>query len=359
MSKKFDAKIFNEEAFGKYISTIPDTSRVQLLQSGAVRPNDEIFNLFQGQVNSYYGRIPYFGRIDGDPVNYDGQTDITATSLSTFDRGVLAYGRAKAWTEKDFSYDITSGVDFMSQVGQQVVGYWAKIDQSMLLKLLGGIFGMTTPKENKAFVDAHTLDVSGDLATKGKVAEDTLNNALQKACGDNKNIFSLIIMHSQVATNLENINLMKRWTQTDANGLTRELSLGSWNGKTVLIDDSMPTEKATEVGSSAEEGTHIPAGTKYTTYVLGQGAIEFGALPVKRPYEMDRDPAKNGGEDTLYSRKRNYLGVAGLSYEKKSQASLSATDKEIGDASNWTLINDGKTYIDHKAIPMARIISRG
>ena len=32
---------------------------------------------------------------------------------------------------------------------------------------------------------------------------------MQQACGDNKSIFKLVIMHSAVATNLENLRLMK------------------------------------------------------------------------------------------------------------------------------------------------------
>lgn len=355
MTKVFDAKIFNEEAFGRYVSTIPETTKTELLKSGAVRANDAIYNLFQGQTNSYYGRLPYYGILGGDVVNYDGQTDITSDKLDTYDRGVLAYGRAKAWTEKDFTFDVTSGVDFMDQVGRQVVRFWEKVDQKTLLAILEGVFGMTGA-QNKKFVDGHTYDVTANVDTKGKVSEDTLNNAMQQACGDNKDAFTLVIMHSQVATNLENKNLLERLKYTDANGVQRNLNLGTWSGRTVLIDDSLPTAS---ISKSGEGETEIPAGTKYTTYILGTGAIEFGALPVRTPYEMDRDPKVNGGEDTLYTRKRNYIGVSGISYEKASQATLSPTDEELKNATNWTLVNNGTKYIDHKAIPIARIVSRG
>ncbi len=80
---------------------------------------------------------------------------------------------------------------------------------------------------------------------------------------------------------------------------------------------------------------------------------------------MDRDPAKNGGEDTLYMRQRKVFAPKGISYEKKSQASLSPTDAELKNGANWSLVHSGETtvsqrsYINHKAIPIARIISRG
>lgn len=70
----------------------------------------------------------------------------------------------------------------------------------------------------------------------------TYEQAIQKAGGDNKNIFKLVIMHSEVATNLENMKLLKYMTYTDADGIERELALATWNGRTVLVDDNMPTE---------------------------------------------------------------------------------------------------------------------
>lgn len=77
--------------------------------------------------------------------------------------------------------------------------------------------------DNKAKDDAHAaeikqlkIDAAIDSALTGAKAKNTntgddalvgattLNKAIQKAGGDNKNIFKLVIMHSEVATNLEN-----------------------------------------------------------------------------------------------------------------------------------------------------------
>ena len=90
---------------------------------------------------------------------------------------------------------------------------------------------------------------------KNKVDSTTLNNAIQKASGDNKSKFTMAIMHSQVATNLENLKLLKYMTQTDGNGVERELTLASWNGRAVLIDDSVPTVEVPAVEESGTAGT--------------------------------------------------------------------------------------------------------
>ena len=289
------------------------------------------------------------GLIGGAAQNYDGETDLKSENTDTFERGVVVVGRMKGWTERDFSEDVTGGVSFMDNVAAQVNDYKADLDQTTLVKILDGVFAMTG-KENKVFVDKHTSD-------------------LQKAAGDNKSKFTIAIMHSAVATNLENLKLLKYMTQTDANGVERDLTLATWNGRLVLIDDSMPAE---EVAAVEESGTKGESGyvaaqeayTKYTTYVLGDGAFDYEDIGAKVPYEMHRDPKTHGGEDTLYMRQRKVFAPYGISFTRKSMAAKSPTDAELADGSNWTLVDNGKTnsdkkVIDHKAIPIARIISRG
>lgn len=80
---------------------------------------------------------------------------------------------------------------------------------------------------------------------------------------------------------------------------------------------------------------------------------------------MSRDPKTNGGQDTLYTRQRKVFAPFGISYEKKSQATLSPTDAELANGANWDLVHSGETdeadrsYIADKAIPIARILSKG
>ena len=120
---KFDEKSFNGQVFGKYVDRIPNTKRNELIKSRAIRGNEAIRNSFNSQTGTVYATIPFYGLLDGVPVNYDGQTNITAEKTTTFERGVVVVGRAKAWTENDFSYDVTGGVDFMDNVAAQVSEY--------------------------------------------------------------------------------------------------------------------------------------------------------------------------------------------------------------------------------------------
>lgn len=401
---KFDSKSFNPQAFKYMVGRVPNLHMHEIKKSKALAGNPDIKATLGGsQGGTGYARIAMRGLLDGDAVNYDGQTDITATSTKTFEQGVVAVGRAKAWVEKDFSYDITGGIDFMENIASQVGEYWDGIDQNTIIAILQGIFSMTGVK-NLEFVNNHTYDVTEKV--DGKMSATTLNSATNKACGANKKKFTLVFMHSDVATNLENLNLVAHLKYTDAEGIQRELDLYTWNGKLVAVDDDMPTveqegfyikAKSTDEGAVevvADSATDVTAKqikladvtpvaksyttpaagdyvvfvddfTEYTTFVLGNGSISYEDLGVKVPYEMNRNPSKNGGEDTLYSRQRKVFAPFGISYEKKSQVSLSPTDAELKNGANWSLVHSGeevaanRSYINHKAIPITRIISRG
>lgn len=387
----FDRKNFNGEVFGAYVDQVENLNRNALLKSGAIVEKPQYASMLPDQTGGNYITVPIKARIGGTPENYDGKTNITADSRATYTHGRIVVGRAHGWTEKDFSSDIT-GEDFLP-AAQEVAEFWDDVDQKTILAIMKGVFSMTGA-ENLKFVNGHTTDISGD--TNNTFNETTLNNAIQKALGDNKAKFSLAIMHSQISTNLENLKLLAYMKYTDAQGIERDLTLATLNGRTVLIDDNMPAEEVEEqyvkvkkgtegalevVESEAEDGqinksdvesdipdiaagdyvVLLPAGTAYTTYVFGNGAIEYTNCGAKVPYEMDRNPEKNGGEDTLYSRQRKCWAPYGISF--KTGSIISPTDEQLADGKNWEIANSNesssKEYFPIKAIPIARIITRG
>lgn len=443
----FDSKLFNGEVFQKYVDRIPNTKLNELVRSSAIRQRPELASSMSDQVGGNYLTTPLTGLIGGAPLNYDGVTNITSQNTKTFSHSRVVVGRANAWTERDFSYDITGGVDFMENVAQQISEYWDEIDQDTIVAIMQGVFSMSDT-EGAKFVQKHTHNITAVTNSEGKTGlmdATTLNTAIQKACGDNKGKFSMAIMHSKVATNLENLKVLVYLKYNDANGMERELNLATLNGRLVLIDDSMPHEavedtagvyevtlsgtwaaddtltidgveytvvsgstsasaiatafasaydgdtytvtassgKLTFTETSGNYGAGAPAvsaesdagktavdtktapvvETAYTTYVFGDGAIEYTNCGAKVPYEMQRDPKTNGGQDTLYSRQRKCFAPYGISFTKKRMSSLSPTDAELKLGVNWELVNtndgEGAEYISDKAIPIAQIISLG
>lgn len=388
----FDQKNFNGEVFGAYVDRVENLNRNALLNSGAVVEHPEYASMLPDQTGGNYITVPIKARIGGTADNYDGNTDITADSRDTYTHGRIVVGRAHGWTEKDFSTDIT-GEDFMP-AAEEVAEYWDDIDQATLLATLKGVFSMTGTG-NIDFVNKHTYNTS-DNPDAPVFNETTLNNAIQQALGDNKSRFSLAVMHSTVATHLENLKLLAYMKYNDGEGIERDLTLATLNGRTVLIDDNMPSEAVEEkyvlgtknsegalevVASSATTGqidqaevtedipgvqvgdyvVLMPAGTYYTTYVMGQGAIEYTNCGAKVPYEMDRDAKTDGGVDILYSRQRKIFSPYGISF--KSGSIISPTDTQLSAGSNWQLAQNNNSsaakYFPEKAIPIARIITRG
>ena len=345
----FDQKNFNGEVFGAYVEQVPNLNRNELLKSKAVIQKQQYASMLPDQTGGNFITIPIKARIEGEADNYDGSTDIKSDSRATYTHGRIVIGRAHGWTERDFSADVT-GEDF-EPAAAEVAEYWDDVDQADLLATLKGIFSMTGAK-NLEFVNGHTNDITGD-ATSNTFTAVTLNNTMQKALGDNKAKFALAIMHSQVATNIENLKLTDYLKYTDKDGITRTVSAGTLNGRLILVDDNMPAETVADGDNSY---------VKYTTYVLGEGAIEYTDCGAKVPYEMDRNPAKNGGETTLYSRQRKIFSPVGISW-KNTAGIVSPTKAQLEAGANWTLANsnDGESpkYFPIKAIPIARVISRG
>ena len=400
---QFDSKIFNGEVFQQYVDRVPNLKLNELLRSRAVVARPELATAMADQVGGNYLTTPLKGLISGStPLNYDGVTNITSQNTQTFSHSRVVVGRAQAWTEKDFSYDITGGEDFMENVAQQVAEYWDEIDQATIVAILNGVFSMSDT-EGARFVAQHTHDVHTVQNSEGKTGfmdATTLNTAIQKASGDHKNRFSLAIMHSAVATNLENMKVLVYLKYNDANGMERETGLATLNGRLVLIDDSMPIledvstatfSKTSDTAVTAGKDYYTRTGTSgnyqytlvvnpqdsainnyyektgngqpmYVTYLFGDGAIEYTNCGAKVPSEMSRDPKTNGGQDTLYNRQRKCFAPYGISFTKANMSTLSPTDAELSDGTNWELVNTGgtnKKYINIKAIPIARIISLG
>ena len=336
----FDSKNWNSAVFQKYLETVPRVKQNALLRSGVLRTRSDLKARLVDQVGGNFINAPIVGRIGGDVQNYDGDTDIVASGIGTYLQSMIVFGRAKAWQEKDFTQDIT-GKDFIEEIAKQVSTYWDDVDEADLLAVLAGIFGVTDDN----FSSSHTLDITGAVsAADAVVGPATLNNAIQKAAGANKNIFSLAVMHSQVATNLENQQLLQYWKETDANGIQRQLNLASWNGRTVLIDDDL-------VDTSGSDPV-------YTTYLLGAGSIDFCDCGAKVPNETKRDELTDGGIDMLITRQRHLLAPRGFSYTDTTKVSPMASD--LATAANWAVVQgtDGN-YFPSKALPFARIKSLG
>lgn len=334
---KFRGKEFNENVFEKYLRTLPSTKENSMIKNGLFNVVNKYKSKMSEQAGGYFVTEPIKGQIGGTPVNYDGNTDIpVGNERPTYKQTKICYGRANAWGEYDFATEIT-GENFKAEANE-VKEYWDGERQKTVLSILKGIFSMTGGV-NGAFVEKHTFEAEGNLDA------DSLNRASQKALGDKKQALQMMFTHSAVSTNLEGLNLINFLKYTDAEGIERDLTIGTYNGKLVVVDDDMPVEED-------------EAGALYTSYVFKKGFFEYEDLGVLVPSEVVRDAKTKGGKNELISRIREMIVPTLISYKATDKISPETADFENG--ANWELVNDGNNvYVDDKLIPVVRIISRG
>lgn len=399
MPSIFDSRVhFNGEAFAEYKETIPYTHKHELIKSGALVINNDIKDTFKAQTGAFIATVPYKGSImDAVPVKYDGKTDIPSSNTKTYSGSRVVVGYAAGFTANDFVYDLTAGGYDEAEVEAEQVNVWEeKWDERILYAEITGIYAGPFSNNN------HTYDITAITNSEGLVGRmdaTTLNTSMQRACGDNKGKFSLAIMPSQVATNLENLGLLTYIKYNDAYGMQRDTSFATINGKLVLVDDDVPTlndestatyAKTSDVAIDDEKTYYTRSGsspnyvytkvedpvvsdigsyyeqtyagdTIYQTFIFGNGAIEYTDCGVMVPYELERNASKNGGMTTLYVRKRICIAPKGFSFTGANNLASECPDiDELADGNNWGMVKsaDGSVISD-KSIAMARILSKG
>lgn len=354
----FDNRLkFNAEAFSRYMEQMPRTKTYAFINSGIVRRDANIISAFSSQTGAYSQRMPIYGEASADETNYDGNTSMGEPGYQdSYSRAVIAYGRQFALAEKDFSYDLIPGADFGAVLRNHIGINRDNKFEKRILDITNALFSFkdedgeegepdADPSAEVNFATTHTMDISSLSGGSEVIGDTTLNDAIQKASREFKSDYTMIAVHSQVATNLENKKLVQYAKGVDAEGVIRDLSIPTWNGKMLIIDDSLP----------------VSADGKYTSYIFGRGMFSYADLPVTTPYEPVRDP--DLAIDKMYVRYREVIAPMGFSFEG-TPTSLSPTDTELADYKNWKLADNGKTGEDRKTypierIPLARIISKG
>lgn len=333
----FQQKFYNPEAWAAYDSYLLQLKPTELLASGAVTTNARVAKALDEQTGTLSAILPYYsdGTEDKTTQNYDGATDIVPVQLPTYSQAFGSFGRAKAWTETDFSEDLTTAHAVNAVYAR--LANWKRyvVEQPAVLSILKGLFAPNAGQTQKTdFITNHTSQVSVMTPT-------ALNDALEKAVGDNKDALSLFICHSRIATQLENAQMLNYVPYTTPAGVQTNTTLRYWNGRLLLVDNS--------VNDNADTG-------EFLGYALGSGVITLQNLVVSKPIEVARDAFKNGGMDSLIMRNRYAFGAKGFTFNTAAGA-VNYTNAQLATGTNWSLISDGGTnVIPHNEVPIAKLI---
>jgi len=331
---------FDDEIFNYEWKQTPDVILTTMLESGAVVRDSEIEKLISQGGNFF--TTPYYDLIGGDEEVYNGVNDIGADPTTGGNYSGVVYGRQKGWKAISFISDFNSGADPMQQIVSGVANYWQKKRQERLIAVLDALFGIT----GDADWDLHTTDLAtsgASVADANLIGVSTVNDATIKANGDNATDYTLAIMHSTVANRLANLQLLEYSKYTDKAGITRNLPIATINGKTVIINDSVPV-----VASGTASGE-----SEYSTFVLGLGSIRFANAPVDTPSEMERKASVAGGTDFIYTRVRECMAPYGFSFKGDVATDVGIPDATLTASASWV------RKMPAKAIFLTKIVTNG
>ncbi|QBK26737.1 major capsid protein [Ureibacillus thermophilus] len=311
------------EVFNPYvINTIEEQNA--LIRSGIMGPVPNVTVPNGGTMVN----MPFWNDLEGDPEAIQSDFALTPEKITAGKDVARIFEFGKAWSSEDLAAEL-AGSDPMRAIASRVAGYWTRQQQRILLKMLDGVFGDNAANDNGDLI----LDVSKEDGTGGTASGEVFIDAAQ-LLGDAKEKFTAIAVHSRVHANLQKAQLVEYLPES-----TIDIGFGTYQGKTLIVDDSLPVIDGTT------------SGKKYTSYLFASGAVGYVAGSPKVPTETDRNTLK--GEDILINRQKFIMHVRGFRWTEQAVAGEMPTLAEIGNAANYDRV------YDPKKVRVVKIVTNG
>ena len=295
----------------------------------------------QSGVIEYNARFDELASGGGKTVEMPFWQDLTATRQLLSDSATLTLNKiaatediariqndAQVWSFNHLA-KVISGDDPVGAILQLVAQYWARVDETLLISSLKGMFAAASMAGNLAAI--HSESIAG-VSAKTKLNGGTFVDAVAKL-GDAGERLTAVAMHSATEAALRKLDLIDFIPQSEGKPVLR-----TFQGRTVVVDDSCPTR----AGSTD--------GTVYTTYLFGAGAFARGSAnltgsPVLGGHgsdgvEVARVPLDS--DTVLINRRRYILHPRGVKFTSTSVAGDSPTNAELETAANWVRVYEAK-----------------
>ena len=332
MASTILSNVIEPKVFTAY-TTQQTTVKSALLNSGVLLQTPEL-NARAGQAGAI-GEMPHFNPFawsESNVASDDASAKSVPNALTAGSQVFKKDYRSKDWGTLELVESIT-GEDLIAAIGNVVSTYWSQELQRHILARLTAI-----ELDNAAnFSNDMIVNVANDATgTPTALQSANINTILDagQTMGDAASKLSMIVMHSQVWTNLmklEPLNCtVKPVSQTEL--------FRTYLGKQVVIDDGVP----------AVQGTNRKT---FTTYLLANGAFGYGEAALDDGTEIWRDPAAGVGfgEERLYSRKQFLMHPVGFS---AAGAAVTARSKSPT-LTQWAAAGALTRVYDRKNIPIA------
>lgn len=301
--------------------------RNALVNSGLMVTNDAIQAEFAKGGKTI--DLPFFGDLSGDSEILDDTTGLTAATLAGDVQTGVRNIRGRAWKASDLAGEL-AGSDPAQAIARRTGQYWVRDMQKTMISVLRGLFASGGP-----LVSSHAVGGTDTALSQGLMVDGIakLGDAGQELTG--------VIMRSPLYYALMKLDLIEPATTTsqlDTRLSAQRLELGTYLGRPVFVDDTLPTEAGTG-GSSGKVVHH--------TYFFGPGAFAYATAPAKTPVETDRDSLK--GIDYLINRTHYLVHPNGISWTGNA-AGNAPTNTELATGTNWD-----KVFTDDRNIRITQL----
>ena len=300
--------------------------RNALVSSGLMVTNDAI----QAEFNKGGKTIdlPFFGDLSGDSEILSDTNPLTPDTISGDVQTGVRNMRGRAWKASDLAGEL-SGSDPMQATARRTGQYWVREMQKSMIAVLQGMYGSGGP-----LATSHAVGGTSTQLTQAAMVDGIakLGDAGQELTG--------IIMRSPIYYALMKMDLIvpaSTTSQLDSRISLQRLELGTYLGRPVLVDDTLPYDAGAGTG-----GTDV-----HHTYFFGPGAFAYATAPAKNPLETDRD--KLAGVDYLINRTHYLIHPNGISWDGNA-VGAAPTNAELSTGSNWK-----KVYTDYRNIRITRL----
>jgi hypothetical protein len=267
--------------------------------------------------------------------------DLSATRQLLSDAATLAVNKittskdtarihndAQVWSVNHLA-SVISGDDPMAAIGELIGGYWARVDEGLIISSLKGIFAAATMSGNLLAI--HSETIAGTNSTT-RLNGSTFVDAVAKL-GDAGDRLIAVAMHSATEAALKKLDLIAFLP-----GSQGQPALKQFQGRTVVVDDNLPSRAGTTDG------------LVYTTYLFGPGAFARGASPLSgQPVQggigtvgLELARAALDSDTLLINRRRFILHPRGVRFTSASVAGDSPTNAELEMGANWTRVFESK-----------------
>lgn len=218
--------------------------------------------------------------------------------------------------------------DPLDVVAQLIADYWVREEQRILGSVLNGVFASTGMAGN--VLDVASNDANGNSGANAVKLDAEIASNAYALLGEYGESLTGVMMHSRVFYNLR----AQRAIEFGRDPVTG-LAFTRWDGKDVIVNDACPRVAGTT------------SGFKYTSYLLGTGAIAYaeatGPGGPKKPVEIESVASAGNGEgiETVWYRRHWVMHPRGVAFNG-TIAGAGPTDAEIATGAKWTRVYDPK-----------------